>query len=201
MASEVEQGRPTAEIEVKQSRRSGGTVRLIICLFLLAMVCPAIVLAQCAFSPTEQQKVQLTLSEIQQVMQQARADGIEMPLDSFLVVDGQPSSAVELATRVKAILTSMPARDIYASNPLPGKLGVFWDFQISEPTLEFTGDTCHVNCTYLLVASGVRVGAGHIDFAKIGRSYHVTRLDGLVSFLNQELQALSASQRVRGTGK
>jgi hypothetical protein len=157
--------------------------------------------AQFVFSLTERQKVELTLNEIQQVIQQARLGRIEMPVDSFLVVDGQPAGAVELVTRVMAILTSMPARDIFASNPLPSRLGTFWDFQISESTLEFAGDTCHVNCSYLLVASGVRVGAGHIDLVKIGSGFRVARLDGLIPFLNQELQALKASQRARGMKK
>ncbi len=170
-------------------------------LVVVFLLWSAVALGQCAFSLTQEQEVQLTLSEIQQVIQQARADRIEMPLDSFLIVDGQPTSVVELATRVNATLKSMPARDIYASNPLPAKLGVFWDFQITEPTLEFAGDTCHVNCTYLLVAGGVRIGVGHIDFVKIGRGYRVARLDGLVPFLNQELQALKTSQRARGAEK
>jgi hypothetical protein len=170
-------------------------------LVIMAMLWSAVASAQFVFSPTERQKVELTLNEIQQVMQQARADRIEMPLDSFLVVDGEPISAAELARRVKTTLTSMPARDIYASNPLPAKLGVFWDFQISEPTLEFAGDTCHVNCSYLFIAGGVRVGPGHIDFVKIGGGFRVARLDGLIQFLNQELQALQTTQRARGTGK
>jgi hypothetical protein len=170
-------------------------------LVVVLLLWSAVASGQYVFSITERQQVELTLSEIQQVMQQARADRIEMPLDSFLVVDGQPIGAVEFATRVNTMLTSMPARDIYASNPLPSKLGIFGDFQISEPTLEFAGDTCHVNCTYLLVAGGVRVGTGHIDFVKIGRGYRVARLDGLVPFLNQELQALESSQRARGAIK
>jgi hypothetical protein len=170
-------------------------------LLIVVLLWSAVAFGQCAFSLTQEQKVQLTLSEIQQVMQQAKADGIEMPLDSFLVVDGQQISVVELATRVNAVLTSMPARDIYASNPLPSKLGTFWDFQISEPTLEFAGDTCHVNCTYLLVAGGVRAGPGHIDFVKIGRGFRVARLDGLVPFLDRELQAQKATQRTRGVEK
>lgn len=168
---------------------------------VVVLLWSAVASAQSVFSLTEQQSIELTLSEIQQVMQQARADRIEMPLDSFIVIEGQRTSRVELATRVKAILTSMPARNIYASNPLPTKLGIFWDFQISEPTLEFVGDTCHVNCSYLLTASGVRTGVGHIDFVKIGRGYRVVRLDGLVPFLNQELQALKISRRVRGAEK
>ncbi|GEM_PF-4624596 len=167
----------------------------------IAMLWSSIASAQCAFHLTQEQKVQLTLSEIQQVVQQASADRVEMPLDSFLVVDGQQMSVVELAARVKAILTSPSARGICASNPLPTKLGVFWDFQISEPTLEFAGDTCHVNCTYLLVAGGVRTGVGHFDFVKTGSGYRVVRLDGLVSFLDRELQAQKATQQTRGADK
>ena len=170
-------------------------------LVVVVLLWSAVASAQCSFSLTQEQEVQLTLSEIQQVMQQARANRIEMPLNTSLLVDDQPTSAAEFATSVNAVLKSVPARDIYASNPLPAKLGVFWDFQISEPTLEFVGDTCHVNCTYLLVAGGARAGIGHIDFVKIGRGFRVVRLDGLVPFLNQELQALEVSKRARGTGK
>lgn len=170
-------------------------------LIVFVLLWSAVASAQSVFSLTEEQSIELILSEIQQVMQQAKADRIDMPLDLFFTVDGQPSSAVELVTSVNAVLKSMPARDIYASNPLPATLGTFWDFQINEPTLEFMGDTCHVNCSYLLTAAGIRTGVGHIDFVKIGRGYRVVRLDGLIPFLNQELQALKTSQRARGGEK
>ncbi|GEM_PF-4792843 len=55
-------------------------------LVAVVLLWSAVASAQVAFSPTEEQEVQLTLSEIQQVIQQARADKLEMPLDSFLVL-------------------------------------------------------------------------------------------------------------------
>ncbi len=170
-------------------------------LMIVALFLPTAILAQSVFSPTEEQKVGLMVSEIQHGLQRARVGNVELPLGLTFFVDGTQTDSAEVAATVNAVLAALPFRGIAFSNPLPAKLGPLWDFQITEPSLKFDGDSCHVTCGYLLLANGVRRSLGRMDLVKFGGGYRIVRIDGLLPLLNQEVSATKPVMRLQREGK
>ena len=164
-------------------------MKTITSLLVIVLLLPTTISAQVVFSPTEEQKVGLMISGIQHGLQRARVGNVELPLGLTFFVDGLSTDSAGVAATVNTVLTALPSRGVAFTNPLPAKLGPFWDFQITERSLQFDGDSCHVTCGYLLLANGVRRSSGRIDLVKFGGGYRIVRLDGLLPLLNQEVSA------------
>jgi hypothetical protein len=101
---------------------------------------------------------------------------------------------------LRQIINNTPQRSIRMANPLPGKFGSFWDFQLDFVSLPINGSQCDVPCTFGLFANVGRVGSGLIGLTKEGLNWRITRIDGLLPFLTAESQLLSITKKGQAAG-
>lgn len=165
---------------------------------VLALLLPAVAGGQAVFNTTNMQKVQLEVSELQQAIQTSKPSGITLEFDTTTIsVDGQMMRGPEFVQSLASIITTMPNRNLVMANPLPDKLGTLWDFEIVEPDYQLTSDSCIVNFQYRLLASGVRLHPGRIEFVKQRHGWRMTKLDGLLAFLTDELNVIKGGKNNR----
>jgi hypothetical protein len=166
---------------------------------LLAALPASLVFPQSLFKINDLQKVQLEVNQLQQDVQRSRPGSIALEYDTITIeVDGVLMRGPEFVQSFIDLFTSLPSRSPGMANPLPDKLGTLWDFEIVEPQYQFEADTCKVDFQYRLLATSVRTHSGRIVFARFGGGWRLTKLDGLLPLLSDELSFLRNRQEGRG---
>ncbi|MCX6832259.1 MAG: hypothetical protein NT028_09030 [candidate division Zixibacteria bacterium] len=151
---------------------------------------------QSGFVINDTQKVQLELNQFQQDIRRTKPGSSALSLDSITIsTDGHVLLWQDFVQQFGALIAAMPGRNVVMTNPLPGKLGTLWDFEIIDCDLSFVGDRCIVKCQYRLRASGVRTGSGKIEFERISRGWRFSEINGFLPLLNQELSLLRGKQQ------
>lgn len=118
----------------------------------------------------------------------------DVSADGVILKDGRFNDTL------RQIITSMPQRNIGVANPLPGRLGVFWDFQLDFASLPIVGSQCDVPCTFGLYATSGRVTSGVIGLTKEDTHWRISRIDGLLPFLAAEAQLQKVTKKGQAAG-
>ena len=149
--------------------------------------------AQSYLNLTDEQKVGLCVNRLQTSLQRSQPGEVRSFAWGELSIDGKLMRVEELYDTLDHLISAARTRSGYVSNPAPGRLGPFWDFEIIDAPIAINGTQCNINCTFRLMMTGEKLQSGLIELEYTSDQWRIKTINGLLPLLSTEI--LSMDQR------